>query len=162
MSDISEQIDASITLADFVSIDSIGKANIVGGGIRILPIDPNSKLTAPFGILVALSAPLAFDDSPAFEILLTTATGALVQLPGTGGNQPLRVSQNIDFASPSVHGMSIPKGALPSTVLFAINFNTGLPLKGGNSYQFRAQIDHDVVASYSIFVPRANAGAVLG
>lgn len=162
MSDISEQIEASIVLADYVSIDPIGKATLVGAGLRIFGLDQNSHMTAPFGILVILSAPLALDEPPAFEILLTTATGSLVQLPGPGGNQPLRIAQNIDFVPPSVPGVSVPKGALPSTVLFAINFNTGLPLKGGNSYQFRAQIDHDVVASYSFFVPRANTGAVLG
>lgn len=162
MSEISDQVEASIILADFVNIDQAGKANLIGVGLRIFGLDENTKMTSPFGILVTLSAPLAVDDPPAFELLLTTATGELVQLPGTGGNQPLRIAQNVDFVPPSVPGLSIPRGTLPSMVQFAINFNTGLPLKGGNSYQFRAQLDHDVVGTYSFFVARANSGPVLG
>ena len=163
MSDVSDQIEASIALGDFVNIDSSGKANLIGSGLRIFRIDPNSGATSPFGILVTLSSPMALGDSPAFEILLTTATGSVVQLPVPGGSQALRISQNIDFAEPSApQGFSIPKGAVPSTVQFAINFSGGLPLDEGNSYQFRAQIDHDVVASYSFYVVKPPPGPLVG
>jgi hypothetical protein len=163
MSEVSDQIEASIILADFVNVDALGKANIVGAGLRVFGLDPNTKHTAPFGLMVFLSSPLSTgSDSPAFEILLTTATGQVVQLPGGGGNQALRISQNVDFVEPTAPGIVIPKGSLPSNVLFGINFGTGLPLSPGNSYQFRAQIDDDVVATYSFFVPRAASPAVIG
>lgn len=162
MSEISERIEATILLADYVNSDAAGKLNIIGGGIRFIGVDPDTQATGPFGLLVLLNSPLS-GDSPAVEILLTTATGQVLSLPGLDGkNQPLRISQNVDFAEPAVPGMAIPKGTVPSTVQIAINFANGLPLKAGYSYQFRVQIDHDTVATYSFFTPRPPQGAVIG
>lgn len=162
MSEISERIEATILLADYVSVDAAGKLNIIGGGIRFVGVDPNTGATSALGLLVVLNSPLS-GDSPAVEILLTTATGQVMSLPGPDGkNQPLRIAQNVDFAEPALPGVAVPKGSVPSTVQIALNFANGLPLKAGYSYQFRVQVDHDTVATYSFFTPRAQQGAVIG
>jgi len=159
MSDFSEQVEASIVVADFVNVDQVGKANIIGGGIRVMPVHPETALTNPFGVLVTFTSPLAGDEA-AFELLLTTATGEVVTVGGPAGEQAIRISQNILFPEPSIPivagtpQLSLPKGALPSNLQYAINFGSGLPLSPGNSYQFRAQLDHDTRAVYSFYVPK--------
>jgi hypothetical protein len=163
MSSVSEGITASIVLADFVNVDAGGKANIIGAGLRVLPVDPNTNVTPPFGLLVLLSSPISSgDEGPAFEIVLCTADGQLVEMAGPAGSQAVRFSQNIDFSEPGALGVVLPRGTLPSTVQIAVNFGGGLPLQVGNSYQFRAQVDQDIVATYSFYVPRPKPGAVIG
>lgn len=162
MSEISERVTARILMCDFVNIDNAGKANLIGAGVRILGLDSSTQSTSPFGLFVYLESPLS-GDGPALEVLLTTAAGQVYKLPGPEGtSQALRISQNVDFNDPLVPGLSIPKGAVPPVVQFAVNFANGLPLRAGYSYQFRAQLDHEIVATYSFFIPRAPSGPVMG
>lgn len=159
----SSTIRATITLADFVNVDAGGKANLIGAGIAILGFDPQQGVTTPFAIYVRVVSPVPIDDRPAVEILLVDASGQPVMLPGPMGEaQALRISQNVEFPPLAVPGVSLPSGALPSVAQFAINFANGLPLAPGHSYTWRVQLDHDVIASESIFIPLAAPGPVLG
>ena len=162
MSDIAEQVTAHLQMADFANIDSGGKLNVVGGGVRFLGLDDESKTTSAFTVILTVESPLS-GDSPALELLLTTATGQLYKIPSNdGGSQAVRISQNIDFTEPNIPGTKVPKGAVPSTVQFVLNFSNGLPLRPGYSYQFRAQLDHELVASYSFYVPSKPTLPVVG
>jgi hypothetical protein len=166
MAESADEVDtirATIILCDFVNADASGKLNIVGGGIRLMGLDPNSGLTPPFGLAAVLESSIPLDDPPAVELVLTTATGQVMTLPGPNGkNQALRIAQNLEFVQPAVPGVKIPRGALPSTAQIAANFPTGLPLKAGFSYQWRIQVDHDVIASYSFLIPAPASGPVIG
>lgn len=156
-------IRASVTIADFVNVDAGGKANLIGAGISLLGFDPQQGVTSPFALYVRLVSPLPTNDRPAVEILLADASGQPVMLPGPMGEaQALRISQNVDFPPVAVQGVTIPNGAIPSVAQFAINFANGLPLAPGHSYSWRIQLDHDVIASESIFIPVAPAGPVIG
>lgn len=156
-------IRASVIIADFVNVDAGGKANLIGAGISLLGFDPQQGVTSPFALYVRLVSPLPTNDRPAVEILLADASGQPVMLPGPMGEaQALRISQNVDFPPVAVQGVTIPNGAIPSVAQFAINFANGLPLAPGHSYSWRIQLDHDVIASESIFIPVAPAGPVIG
>lgn len=162
MSDIADRVTAQLQMADFANIDSAGKLNVVGGGVRILGLDEGSGTTSAFTVILTVESPLS-GDSPALELLLTTATGQLYKIPsGDGSSQAVRISQNIDFAEPGIPGIKIPKGAIPSTAQIVLNFSNGLPLRTGYSYQFRAQLDHELVASYSFYVPAKPTLPVVG
>jgi hypothetical protein len=162
MSEIAERVTARLLLADYANVDQAGKLNLIGGGVRVLGFDPNTDASAPFSVVLTIESPLS-GDSPALEIMLTTATGLVYKVPGPGGvSQAVRISQNIEFAEPGLPGIAIPKGALPSTAQVVINFSNGLPLKPGYSYQFRAQLDHEVVATYSFYIPPLPKGPVIG
>lgn len=154
-------VRATITIADYVGIDAQGKVNVIGGGITLLGLQEGG--TAPFAIFVRLTSPMPLTDSPALEILLADASGNPVSIPGPQGlPQPLRIAQNVDFLPPAAPGIHIPAGAIPSSAQFAVNFANGLPLPAGHSYTWRVQLDHDVIASESFYIPTPPPGPVIG
>lgn len=156
-------IRGSIVMADYVSIDQLGKAHLVGAGVALLGFDPQQGATTPFALYVRVISPRPSNDRPALEILLADASGQPVMLPGPMGEpQAMRIAQNVEFPPPAAPGVSIPNGALPSVAQFAINFANGLPLVPGQSYSWRVQIDHDVIASESIYIPQPPPGPVIG
>lgn len=163
MSHASESITATVLLADFANISSDGKLSVIGGGIQLLGFNPAQGLSAPFTVYVGLSSPMPLEDAPAVEILLADASGEVVQLPGPAGEpQALRISQNVEFTLPAVAGLDIPRGILPSTSQFVIGFSNGLPLQVGRSYTWRVQIDHEIIASKTMYLPAPTASPVIG
>lgn len=156
-------IVAHITIADYVGVEASGKANILGAGITLVGFDFQQGVTTPFAIWVRLVSPMAIADRPAAEIVLVDASGQPVQVPGPMGEyQAVRISQVVEFPAATTPGVHIPNGAVPSVAQFAVNFSNGLPLAPGNSYTWRVQLDHDVIASESFFVPQPPAGPVIG
>lgn len=155
-------VQASIILADFVNIDAGGKVNVLGGGVTLLGW--TGQLTTPFAIFVRLSTPRPIHDAPAVEILLADASGNPVMVPSgpDGESQAMRIAQNVEFSAPAVPGVHIPPGAIASTAQIVLNFGNGLPLKPGHSYTWRVQIDHDVIASESFYIPTGPAMPVIG
>lgn len=163
MSEVSERIEASITVGDFVNIDTVGKFNVIGGGIRIVGFNPDAGSTSPIAVLVQLASPLpTLGDGPAVEVVLTTATGSIVKVGSGAQAQAVRVAQTVELESVTPPGLSIPRGALPASAQLVLNFPTGLPLRAGNSYQWRLQVDHEVKASYSFFVAGTQPPPVFG
>ncbi|ANG85772.1 hypothetical protein [Microbacterium aurantiacum] len=157
------ELSASIILADFANIDQSGKLNVVGGGISLIGYEFQQGTTTPFTVYVRVVARVPRTDRPALEIVLADASGDPVQIPSpTGELQTMRIAQNVELAAPSLPGVSIPPGAIPSSAAFAINFSNGLPLAPGHSYSWRVQIDHDVIASESFYIPVPDPGPVLG
>lgn len=156
-------IRAAVLLADYAAIDASGKLNMVGGGVTMLGFEFQQGTTTPFTVFVRLVSPVATNDRPAVEIVLADASGNPVQIPGPAGElQTMRIAQNVEFAPPMLSGTSLPPGAIPSIATFAINFTNGLPLAPGHSYSWRVQIDHDVIASESFFIPVPAPGPVIG
>lgn len=159
----SHDISATIAIADFVNVDASGKANLIGAGVSLIGLDPQQGASTPFGLYVRLVSPVPIRDRPAVEIVLVDASGQPVVVPGpTGEPQAMRFSQLVDFPAPAVPGVSIPAGAVPSASQFAINFASGLPLEPGRSYTWRVQIDRDVIASESFYVPHAATRPIFG
>ncbi|RLP69391.1 hypothetical protein D9V29_11765 [Mycetocola manganoxydans] len=74
----------------------------------------------------------------------------------------MRVAQNIEFREPAIPGVNIPRGAVESANQVVLNFGNGLPLAVSQAYQWRVHIDHELIDSYSFFVPGPPAGPVLG
>lgn len=163
MSDASDQIEASITVGDFVNVDAANKVNVIGGGIRVIGLNSESGLSAPIGLFVQLASPLPTEgDGPAVELVLTTATGAIVKIGQGPQSQAVRIAQTVEFGYASPASVVIPRGALPASAQIVLNFPTGLPLRAGYSYQWRLQIDHEVKATYSFFVAGNQPPPVFG
>lgn len=148
------EITGALVFADYAAVDPLGKVNIIGAGIRVLQRIPPGPTTQPCAVVAMLTSPQPTPgDAPAVELVLTDPSGRVVHVGRSDAPpQAIRVGQILDFPPPTAPGIIIPRHALPSSASFAVNFNTGLPLEPGTSYQWRLQVDHDVVATYSFYV----------
>lgn len=165
MSEISESCSASVILADYVSIDTAGKANVIGGGISFLGYDPQQNLTSPFALYVEVSTPLPanHETQAILEITLTLSDGQMVNLPGPDGSpSPLRLSQIIEFKLNQPHGTDRPPADFPSSISTAVHFGNGLPLTPGTHYNWQIKVDSEKKAETSFMVPKPSAPPVFG
>lgn len=158
-----QSVRATLLLADYANVDAVGKLNLVGGGVSIVGFEFQQGTSSPFTLYVRIVSPMPLDDRPAVEIVLVDASGDPVQIPGPAGElQTMRIGQNIQLAAPQLPGVDIPPGAVPSSAGFVIGFPNGLPLAPGHSYTWRVQVDHDVIASESFYIPLPAPGPVIG
>lgn len=164
MSDISESCTGTILMADFVIIDTVGKANIVGGGVSLLGFEPQSSTSTPFGIFVQLTAliPATHDTGAAMEIILTDQDGQPVALPGPAGPQVMRIAQNVDFAVSLAPGLQRLPKEFPGTASAAIQFSNGLPIVPGKQYSWVVKIDHQEIAKAFFMIPLQASMPVVG
>lgn len=165
MSEIAENCAASVILADYVAIDSAGKANVVGGGISFVGFDPQMNLTSPFALYVVVATPMPsnHENQAAMEITLVRSDGQIVLLPGNDGvPAPLRISQIIEFKLNQPQGTDRPPANFPSTVSTAVHFANGLPLTPGVHYRWEIKVDGELKATTSFMVPQPSAPPVFG
>lgn len=163
MSDLSERVRGFVLLADFVNNDAAGKVNVVGGGLSLIGFDPATGQSAPFAVLAHLTCAIPGTETAAVELLLADSSGNVVMLPTpTGESQAMRVAQNVQFQPPVAPGVVLPAGALGATAQIIMHFLAGLPLRLGESYTWRLQVDHEPVASTSFFIPGPPQGPVIG
>lgn len=163
MSELSDALTTNIILADYINIDQSGKLNALGGGLQFIGFDPNTGMSTPFavGVQMVLNNPNSVRDG-SFELLLVDANGEPVAVPGPAGPQVLRVGQVVRFDDPVLPNVDVPRGAVPPAANVVLNFANGVPLGVGMSYQWRAQVDHEMVGSYSFYVPGPPPQPVLG
>lgn len=162
MSEISEQLRASVLLADYAAQDGNGRLSVVGGGLQFVGFEPATGLSAPFAVLVILQSVVPLSEPVAIEIVLADASGQAVELPGPAGPQLMRVAQNVEFLAPALPGVTLPKGSVNSQAVVNMYFPTGLPLTPGLSYSWRVQADHEVLITQPFFVPGPAQGPVIG
>lgn len=164
MSALTSGAAGQLIIADYVNIDSAGKVNIIGGGIHMIGFDPENGVTAPFALFASVSAKLIAgeDNAAAVEIVLVDSDGQAVDLPGPAGPQKMRIAQNVEFGHVLQPGMpSLPAG-FPARHNMAMNFPNGLPLALGKSYEWVIQMDHELIAKVSFFVPGIRDAPVVG
>lgn len=146
MSEISDSAQGFIYLADYASTDAVGKHNIIGGGVSVTGIDPNSGQSAPLTLLAVVDVdPRFVGQSFAFEIGLYDAAGQVVTppLPGASG---IRVAQLAAVNAPTAPpGGFIPPGTVRPATNVIMSFPGGLPLAAGQSYEWRLSVDTHLI-----------------
>jgi len=151
-------------MADYAAVDSVGKLNIIGGGITIVP-PTSTGLTTPLSVVVTITVPPEFyNEECSAEVQLEDASGSIVSLPGPAEPQLMRIGQSLAFEEPNHRGATVPRRTLRSRHQFVLNFAAGLPLAVGQKYTWRVRIDGDSNQSWTeeFFVPGAAPGPVLG
>jgi hypothetical protein len=144
MSDAADSAIVQVVLADYANNDSGGKLNIIGGGITMLGLDPNSHITVPHAVVARISfAPRYIGESPAVELALESDDGSLVSIQGQGGAQFLRVGAANALKPAVVPGATVPLTAVRPSAQMLMYFANGLPLEPNRSYTWRVRIDHE-------------------
>ncbi len=144
MSEISEAALVNLLLADYAATDAVGKLNVIGAGIAFVGEQPGGA-SAPFYVVVSISVPAKFagTDFVLSIDLWNATTGGPVNVPSDdqGGLQPLRAQQVVTLPIVQAHpGFKTPPDCRATTTV-AMGFPNGLPLPAGNTYDFRVQID---------------------
>ena len=155
MSEISESARVSIILADFANVDGTGKLNAIGAGLSITGIDPKSGQSSPVTVVLICQVDPRFQGQEyAIELALYSSDdGLLVSPPGPAGGQPIRIAQPVRVDPPQVPpGVYLPPGSVWPGSQLIVNFQNGLPLAAGRSYEWRASIDLSVVCVSNLVV----------
>jgi hypothetical protein len=171
MSAASDSAHVRIMIADYAVVDHRGKATMVGAGVSIIGVNPESGMTAPFAVFASVSfGPEFVGDNPAVELSLENGAGQLVTMPGTvglaGEAQPqyLRVATSNELLPTVLPGANIPGDVARPKSQLLLHFQNGLPLAPGHLYRWRVKVDGETQDAWteSIYVPTASAGPVLG
>ncbi len=169
MSEVFEQASVSLILADFAVADQLGKLQMIGGGLQLIGRDHATGVTAAFALVVSLTfPPELFNEQYAFEVVLERENGTPLELTesaaGPGGSRVMRFGQTLQIEEPNFRGSGVPRRALPSRSHVVLYFNTGLPLPPGQVLLWRARIDGESRAEWTVafFVPAPPPAPVLG
>lgn len=165
MSEIANAAEVNAIIADYAAADAIGKLNVVGGGINLIGQQP-SGATAPFTVLIMVGVPSRFAGQEyALTVdLMNETMGRPVSVPSEDGPpQALRAQQVV-----TVPPLQVPPGFKPPKDAYvyhnvAMGFPNGIPLPAGNTYDFRVQIDGNVLNRVIRFhILAADTGPVFG
>jgi len=168
MSEVFEQADVALMLADYAVADQMGKLQVVGGGLQIIGRDHATGNSAAFALVVSLAfPPQVFNEQYAFEVVLEDEAGAPVELghpPRGATSNVMRFGQTLQVEEPHFRGSGVPRRSLPARSHVVLYFNTGLPLPSARVLVWRARIDGDTRAHWKqpFFVPGPPTGPVLG
>ncbi len=168
MSEVFERASVSLVMADYAVADQLGKLQMVGGGLQIVGRDHAQGLSAAFALVVSLDfPPEVFNEQYSFEVVFEDTAGSPVELraaPVGAASSVMRFGQTLQVEEPNFRGNGVPRRALPARSHVVLYFNTGLPLPAGQVLVWRARIDGDSRAHWTLpfFVPAAPTGLVLG
>jgi len=168
MSEVFEKAAVSLILADFAVADQLGKLQMVGGGLQLIGRDHNTGVSAAFALVVSLTfPPVLFNEQYAFEVVLEDTAGNPLELAESAavpGSRVMRFGQTLQIEEPNFRGSGVPRRALPTRSHVVLYFNTGLPLPPGRVLVWRARIDGESKADWTVpfFVPAPAAAPVLG
>lgn len=160
-----ESANVSVFVADFASIDSGDKLNIIGAGWRWTGVGP-SGLVAPMAVVILIEthSRYAGDEVAVTLALIDDETGLPYEMPGFGG--PMRIAQNVKIhPAPLPPDSWIPPGRMGARAHLVINLGGGgLPLEPGRIYRWTVAIDGttDAAWSYQFAVPGPPPAPVLG
>ena len=114
MSEVFEQADVALMLADYAVADQMGKLQVVGGGLQIVGRDHATGNSAAFALVVSLAfPPQVFNEQYAFEVVLEDEAGAPVELghpPRGATSNVMRFGQTLQVEEPQLPGQ---RGAAP-------------------------------------------------
>jgi len=168
MSEVYEKASVSLILADFAVADQLGKLQMVGGGLQLIGRDHTTGVSAAFALVVSLTFPPAlFNEQYAFEVVLEDPAGSPLELAESAavpGSRVMRFGQTLQIEEPNFRGSGVPRRALPTRSHVVLYFNTGLPLPPGRVLVWRARIDGESKADWTVpfFVPAPPPAPVLG
>ncbi len=165
MSDAADAAIVRILLADFANADPVNKLNIIGAGITMIGLVPNTVATVPHAVVATISFPPKFvGESPAVELALEHDDGTLVTIQGPAGPQFLRVGHAQALKPTVVQDVDMPPNAVRPSHQFVMYFASGLPLEPNRSYTWRVRIDHDTHDAWTetFYVATAATPPVLG
>lgn len=163
MSDVFDAATVTLMMSDFAVTDSLGKLQVIGGGLQVVGRDHAKGVSTAFALAVTLSFdPAVINEQYAVEIVLENPDGTPVELSGPGG--VMRFGQTLQVEEPNFRGAGVPRHALPPRTQLVLYFNTGLPLPAGRVLVWRARIDGDSRRDWTLpfFVAAPPAGPVLG
>jgi len=163
MTEAFESAHVRLFLADYAVADAGGKITMVGGGITITGINPQTRMTAPFTVVAVVSfGPKHIGESPAVELSLETEGGELVMLPGQAA--PLRFGASEKLNPPVLQGINVPNNAVRPKTQLLMQFQNGLPLHPGMGYRWRVRVDQDTRPEWTepMYVAVASPGPVVG
>ncbi len=164
MSEAAESAHVRIILADYAAADDKGKLNIVGGGISIIGINPQTQGTGAFSVVAIVSfAQTVIGQSPAIELQLEDAHGEIFVMPGNPP-QKLRAGVSSELKTSEIAGLTVPGNAVRPKSQIVMQFMSGLPLKPGHTYRWRVKVDHVTRDEWteSLYVPTVAVGPTLG
>ncbi len=145
MSEASESAHVRIVLADY-GVEQQGKVTLVGAGISIFGVNPDSGLTAPFVVWATVNfAPEFVGYSPTVELSLETDDGKPVHLPTVADEQSqlrqVRIGTYEALRRTSVQGFDIPSEIIRPKTQILLLFQTGIKLDAGQLYRWRVEVD---------------------
>jgi hypothetical protein len=145
MSDASESAHVRIVLADY-GVEQQGKVTLVGAGISIFGVNPDSGFTAPFVVWATVNFPPEFVGySPTVELSLETDDGKPVNLPIGPDEQSQRRTMRIGtyeaLPRTSVQDVDIPPQIIRPKTQMLLLFQTGIKLDAGQLYRWRVEVD---------------------
>src|SRR5262245_34245575 len=115
MTAVAESAHVRIILADYAAADQKGKLNIVGGGISVVGINPQTHATPAFSVVVTVSFdPVFIGESPAVELQLEDEHGDVFVMPANPP-QKLRAGVSSELKPPGVDGFTVPGNAVRPT-----------------------------------------------
>lgn len=167
MSTISDDARVQLFMADYAAIDASNKINALGVGFQITVVQPSGH-TAPQTVVVLLEVPTKHvGEDCTFELKLLDSAGDVVGAPGpTGDLMPLRFGQSITLEQPAftLPGLRFPREAVRTRNQLVANFQMGLPLAVGQSYEWRVFIDTVSKPDWAIsfYVPGPAGSLVVG
>lgn len=148
MSEVGQSARVTIIVADYVAVAESHKFTIVGSGITLAGLDPQSGRTAPISaIAIATFDPKFLGESPVVEFSFETDDGELVEIPPPldqpdGNPQPLRITPGENPLVPTVvEGVVVPAHAVRPKVQMMMQFQSGMPLVADRRYLWRITID---------------------
>jgi hypothetical protein len=148
MSEVGQSARVTIIAADYVAVAESHKFTIVGSGITLVGLDPQTGHTAPISVVaIATFDPKFLGESPLVEFSFETDDGELVELPAPPDQievhpQPLRITTGPNPLLPTVvKGVDVPADAVRPKVQMMMQFQSGLPLVADRRYLWRMTID---------------------
>ena len=164
MSEAAQSAHVRIILADYAAADDKGKLNIVGGGISIVGINPQTQSTGAFSVVAIVSfAPTFIGESPAIELQLEDEHGEIFVMPGDP-SQKLRAGVANELKPSDILGLTLPGNAVRLKSQIVMQFMNGLPLEPGHTYSWRLKVDHVTrdERTESLYVPTVAVGPTFG
>lgn len=164
MSEVAESAHVRIILADYAAADDKGKLNIVGGGISIVGINPQTQGTSAFSVVATVSfAPKFIGESPAVELQLEDQHGEIFVMPGNSP-QKLRAGVSSELKPSDIAGLTVPGNAVRPKSQIVMQFMNGLPLKPGQTYRWRVKVDQATQDEWTepLYVPTLAIGPTIG
>lgn len=168
MSDVFDHASVALLMADYAVTDPLNKLHVVGGGLQVVGRDHAKGASAAFALVITMTFPPdLINEQYSFEVVLENTDGTPAELgsapPGAGANV-MRFGQTLQVEEPNFRGAGVPRHALPPRAQVVLYFNTGLPLPAGRVLVWRARIDGDTRAEWTLpfFVQAPPSAPVLG
>jgi Family of unknown function (DUF6941) len=138
---VGKEARACIILADYANADTGNKLNLLGGGWQVTRLT-QTGLTGPQALVALIEVPPQYAGTEfAMSLTLQDEADEQVKVPTpTGSVEALRIAQIVKAEVPNVPG-ALLHGKVWSRVQVILNFANGLPLRAGESYTWKLEIE---------------------